>query len=321
MDVVFLGSGAFGIPTLGRLATEHTVTGIVTQPDRRAGRGGKLTPTPIGAWAAEHLPGVPLIKPEKINDPAARDLVRSWPADAWVVIAYGQYLGPSLVAERFAINLHASLLPRWRGAAPINAAIVAGDTATGNSVITIAREMDAGDVLARSHRDIAPDMTAAMLHEALSHDGPDLVCSVLGARSLNRIHAVAQDPALVTMAPRMSKSDGVVDFSHPARLVAARINGLSPWPGVTVGFRAEQLKINRAEPADATAQEPAGTVVAPDEGLVVCGDGACVRLLEVQPAGKRAMDWKAMANGRCVEHGERLIGGDIPRRDGSEHVS
>ena len=144
MDLVFFGSGAFGLPTLQRLAHAHRVTAIITQPDRKAGRGARLTPTPIGAWAAEHLPHVPLLKPGRVSDPESLEQVRAFPADAWVVIAYGQKLSPALLADRFAINLHASLLPRWRGAAPINWAILQGDSQTGNSVITLADRMDAG---------------------------------------------------------------------------------------------------------------------------------------------------------------------------------
>lgn len=317
MDVVFLGSGAFGIPTLEMLARGHTITGIVTQPDRRAGRGGKVTPTPVGAWAVEHLPDVPIIKPEKINTDQARAVVRGWDADAWVVIAYGQYLGRKLLADRWAINLHGSRLPRWRGAAPINAAIVAGDEVSGNSVITIDTEMDAGAVLRQSERAIEPDMTAAMLHDALSKDGPELIAQVLEQRSAGTETYTTQDPTRVTIAPKMSKADGVVDFHAPARLVAARINGLNPWPSVAVGFREETIKINRAQPVGVESQEEAGTIISADEGLVVCGDGRSVQLLSVQPQGKRAMDWKAFANGRSIETGERLIGNAIPGGSGT----
>ncbi|MFG0245514.1 MAG: methionyl-tRNA formyltransferase [Phycisphaerales bacterium JB052] len=312
MDVVFLGSGAFGVPTLEMLAREHRVTGIVTQPDRKAGRGGKMTPTPIGAWASEHLPEVPIIKPEKINTDKARAVVRGWEADAWVVIAYGQYLGQKLLTDRWAINLHGSRLPRWRGAAPINAAIVAGDRVSGNSIITIAKEMDAGAVLAQSERVIEPDMTASVLHDALSHDGPTLVAQVLRDRAAGQESYTTQDPKQVTIAPKMSKSDGLVDFAQPARLVAARINGLNPWPSITVGFREEAIKINRAKPSDQKSQEQPGTIVSADDGLVACGDGGTVQLLMVQPQGKRAMDWKAFANGRSIKTGELLRGSPLP---------
>tara|TARA_R110002072_G_scaffold42064_21_gene118923 strand:+ start:205009 stop:205956 length:948 start_codon:yes stop_codon:yes gene_type:complete len=312
MNIVFLGSGAFGLPTLERLAQEHTITGIVTQPDRKAGRGGKLTATPIGAWTGEHLPNVPMIKPENINLPEHRETVRSWAADAWVVIAYGQYLGQKLIEDRFAINLHASKLPRWRGASPINSAIVAGETTTGNSVITIDKEMDAGAVLAQSSRSINPEFTAAMLHDQLSHDGPELVLKVLEDRAHDRVEYLTQDPSQVTLAAKMSKSDGVVDFAQPARFVCARINGLNPWPSIKVGFRNESIKINQSKPSDQQSQEHPGTIVDADLGLVACGDGHCIEFLQVQPMNKRAMEWKAFANGRTINNGELLIGNPLP---------
>jgi methionyl-tRNA formyltransferase len=312
MDIVFLGSGAFGVPTLEQLALDHTITAIVTQPDRKAGRGSKLTATPIGQWAAEHLPDVPLIKPEKINADEPRELIRAFDADAWIVIAYGQYLGSKLLADRFAINLHASLLPRWRGASPINSAIVAGDCETGNSVIAIDKEMDAGTILTQSTRTIEPDMTAAMLHDKLAHDGPDLIANVLEDRLNNRVEYRTQDPSQVTIASKMSKADGIVDFNQPVRLVAARINGLNPWPSVTVGFREEQIKINHSKPVEHQSEQEPGTIIDADSGLVVCGDGQCIQLLMVQPAGRRAMDWKAFANGRSIESGEQLLGSPIP---------
>lgn len=312
MNVVFLGSGAFGLPTLQRLSRDHTITGIVTQPDRKAGRGSKLTPTPIGQWAADHLPDVPIIKPEKINTDESRSIVRGWDADAWIVIAFGQYLGQKLIADRFAINLHASRLPRWRGASPINSAIVAGDTTTGNSVITIDKEMDAGAVLAQSTRIIEPDMTAAILHDRLSHDGPDLIAQVLEDRINNRVEYLTQDPSQVTIASKMSKSDGVVDFNMPARLANARINGLNPWPSIKVGFRDESIKINQSKPNNQISQESPGTIIDPDQGVIVCGDHQTIQLIQVQPPNKRAMDWKAFANGRSLQAGEQLIGNPIP---------
>ncbi|MCA9303818.1 MAG: methionyl-tRNA formyltransferase [Phycisphaerales bacterium] len=308
MDVVFFGSGAFGIPTLERLAQEHRITGIVTQPDKPAGRKKILTPTPIGQWAAEHLPAVPIAKPERINTDEARDEIRGWNADAWVIIAYGQYLGQKLLADRFAINLHGSLLPRWRGAAPINAAMVAGDQITGNSVITIAKEMDAGFILGQSERAIEPDQTMGELHDLLAGDGPDLVMKVLEDHAHDRVDYREQDESLVTVAGKMSKGDGWVDFTDEARMVSAKINGLSPWPGVTVMHRGEPLKINRSQPAGGESKEHPGTIVDADAGLVVCGGGTLLQLLDVQPPGKRSMEWKAYANGRKIESGELLVG-------------
>ncbi len=307
MNIVFLGSGAFGVPTLQRLAQEHTITGIVTQPDRKAGRGKVPTPTPVGAWAAEHLPDVPIIKPEKINTDEAREIVRGWDADAWVVIAYGQYLGSKLIEDRFAINLHASRLPRWRGAAPINAAIVAGDSITGNSVITIAKEMDAGFVLAQSERAIETTQTASELHNLLSTDGPELVMKVLEDHEHDRVQYTEQDPKLVTIASKMLKSDGWIDFSQTADACRCRINGLSPWPCVTIEHREQPLKVLRAESFISDSQSDIGKIIDADVGSVSCGSGT-LRLLEVQPAGKKPMDWASYANGRQVKDGEILIG-------------
>lgn len=309
MKIVFLGSGAFGLPTLQRLAQEHRVVGVVTQPDRPAGRGGRLTPTPIGEWAAQHLAEIPLVKPEKINTPEVRDLVRSWECDAWVVIAFGQKLGQKLLADRFAINLHASLLPRWRGAAPINHAVLAGDTVTGNSVITLAEQMDAGFVLGQSRREILADQTAGELHDLLASDGPDLVQQVLGQHASGSLQPCAQDESLVTLAGKLAKTDGWVDFAQPADRVRCRVNGLSPWPGVTVGHEGADLKLFRAEPAGDIAEscEP-GTVLDPARGLVACGGGTAVVLAEVQPAGKKPMSFRDYANGRKMKPGDRLVG-------------
>lgn len=312
MRIVFLGSGAFGLPTLQHLAARHTVVGVVTQPDKPAGRGSKLTPTPIGAWAAEHLAGqgVPLIKPEKINTPEIRDLVRAWDCDAWVVIAFGQKLGPTLLADRFAVNLHASLLPRWRGAAPINHAILAGDTVTGNSVITLADRMDAGLVLGQSRRPIEPTQTAGELHDLLAADGPALVEQVLTEHAAGALRPVTQDESLVTLAGKLAKSDGRVVWDQPADRVRCRINGLSPWPGVTASFGDQPLKLVRAEPAEAVSQSTlAGTIVDPNLGTIACAAGSALRVPEVQPPGKKPMPFRDWANGRQIKPGDRLTDG------------
>jgi len=312
MRIAFFGSGAFGLPTLRELSRSHTLVGVVSQPDRPAGRGGRLTPTPVAEWAAASLPGTPLLKPEKCNAPEVVAAIRGWDVDAWVVIAFGQKLGRALLADRFAINLHASLLPRWRGAAPINAAILAGDTRTGNSVITLADRMDAGLVLGQSTRDIPGDMTAGTLHDLLATDGPALVLHVLATMGADR---KLQDESLVTIAPKLSKADSWVDFDESAEACRRRINGLSPWPGVSARFRNEPLKLLRAavSPAPAPRSAQAGSVIDATRGLVACGrhggQGSVLSVLEVQPAGKKAMTWRDFANGQRVQTEEVLAGG------------
>ncbi|HRQ72534.1 MAG TPA: methionyl-tRNA formyltransferase [Phycisphaerales bacterium] len=310
MDLVYFGSGAFGLPTLERLAAHHRVRCIITQPDRPAGRGGRLTPTPIGAWAAEHVPGVPLLKPDRVNERSVCAQVRAFPADAWVVIAFGQKLGRALLEDRFAINLHASLLPRWRGAAPINAAVLAGDAETGNSVITLADRMDAGDILAQSRRPLDPALTAGELHDLLAADGPDLVEGVLRAHAEGTLAPRPQDETLVTLAPKLTKADGWVDFAQPADACRRRIHGLTPWPGVTAALGGRSLRLLRVEPADADPQQSAvGTIVDPDRGTVACGGATALRLLTVQPAGGRDMPWADFARGHRIELGATLASG------------
>ena len=308
MHIVFFGSGAFGLPTLQHLAERHTVTAIITQPDRPAGRGGRTTPTPVAAWAAEALPETSVLKPPKVASEI--DTVRAVGADAWVVIAFGQKLPPALLHDRFAINLHASRLPRWRGAAPINAAMLAGDAETGNSVIALAERMDAGAIYAQSSRPIEPHQTAGELHDLLAADGPELVASVLDAHARGETRPVEQDEARVTIAPKLSKADSWVDFSQPADACRRRIHGLTPWPGVAVAHRGQRLRLHRAESlqdaAAPTDHAEFGSVLDPDTGLVACGAGTSLRLLEVQPAGGKLMAWRDYANGRRVAAGETL---------------
>jgi methionyl-tRNA formyltransferase len=318
MNLVFFGSGAFGVPTLAHLSAVHTITGVVTQPDRPAGRGGHATPTPVAAWAAANLPAVPLFKPERASQPPALEQMRALPADAWVVIAFGQKLSRSLLQDRFAINLHASLLPRWRGAAPINAAILAGDPITGNSVITLADRMDAGLVLAQSLREITPTQTAGELHDLLSADGPALVESVLAAHADNTLRPTTQDESAVTLAPKLSKSDGWIDPGQSAEECRRRINALSPWPGVTVQLAGQPLKLLRADcspiqnPQSKIQNTPPGTLIDPDRGLISCADHAALQLLEVQPPGKRPMPWADFARGRRLSTTDQITGGPRP---------
>ena len=306
MNIVFLGSGAFGLPTLRWLAGAHRITGIVTQPDRPAGRSRVPTPTPIGEWAATEAPGIPIVKPEDANEPSVREAIRAWPADAWVVIAFGQKLSAPLIADRFAINLHASVLPRWRGAAPINHAILAGDAETGNSVITIAQRMDAGFVLHQTRRPIEPLVTAGELHDLLASDGPGAIDAVLRGHAAGSLEPVSQDEARVTRATKLSRADDWVDFTKSARECRCRVHGLTPWPGISATIGAHAMKVVRVQEVPMGTESKAsapGTMVDGGAGIVVCGGGTFLRVLEVLPVGKRTMKWDEFVRGRAIADG------------------
>jgi methionyl-tRNA formyltransferase len=308
MKLVLLGSGAFALPTYQRLARDHEVSLVVTQPDRPAGRGRRLTPTPVGEWA--EAAGLEVLKTGDASG-TDRERIRSAPADAWVVIAFGQKLSPELLEDRFAINLHASLLPRWRGAAPIHHAILTGDAVTGSSVITLAERMDAGLVLGQSRREIEPTDTAGDLHDRLAEDGPELVARVLDEKSRDALRPEPQDEAKVTLATKLDKRrDGWVDFKMTASEARCRINGLSPWPAATVRFKGEDVKLLRARESALALDSEAepGTVIDAELGVVACRRGG-VELMELQAPGKAPMPWAAFARSRGVSVGDVFEGG------------
>lgn len=325
MRLVFFGSGAFGLPTLAHLAASksHEIAAIVTQPDKPAGRGGKLTPTPIAAWAAEHLPQTPVLKPPKVNAPEVVAEVHRLAGvhPVFVVIAFGQKLSPRLLENAFAINLHASLLPRWRGAAPINAAILAGDKFTGNSIITLADRMDAGLILAQTDPPlpIDPLITAGELHDALAEEGPALIDRVLAQHAAGSLSARHQDESLVTIATKLSKSDGLIDFHQPADFLRRQVHALTPWPGVTTELHTANgatpiplklLRVRIGPPSAPDARHESGTILDPSRGVISCANHTTLEIIELQPAGKRPMDWASFARGRPIPAGSRLISAD-----------
>ena len=293
LSILFAGAGAFGVPTLRAIVgAGHDVPLVVTQPDKPAGRGAKLTPTPI-AVAAEELK-LPLLKTADIN---AEPLP---PVDLLVVIAFGQKIADQVIdAPRLrAVNLHASRLPKYRGAAPINWAILSGENVAGNSVIRLAQKMDAGDVLAMSELAIGPLETAGELHDRLSLDGVDLMLKVIADLAADQAAAQPQDHAAATLAPKLSRELATLDFTEPAALLARKIRGLSPWPGCRVKVRSANgdlvgaLRLIRAAAHPATAQTPAIIAASPgrvtSNGQIATGDGT-LELVEVQPDGKRLM--------------------------------
>lgn len=313
MRLLFFGSGAFGLPTLESLCEHHEVVQVISQPDKPAGRKRVLTPTPIAQWALAK--GYPVPRVDNVNTPPFIEQVRGYNADASVVIAFGQKLGPELIDAmgRLAVNLHASLLPKYRGAAPINWAMIHNEPETGVSVIGLAQRMDAGPVYATAATPIDTGETAGELHDRLSQLGPQAVSDVLKQLESGALNPVTQDESLATKAPKFSKQDGTVDFDQPAELVRARIHGLTPWPGCRVSWRSAGgedrgvliLKRVRDASDDQGGTQGAEPGRVDEQGGVRCRRGR-VRLLSVQVPGGREMPAEDFARGQGVSAGDLL---------------
>lgn len=296
--VALLGSGAFAIPSFSALAATPgiEVPLVITQPDRPAGRGRVLEPTPVGAWAARE--GLRVVKPEDINAPEWVELLVRERIDAIAVIAFGQKLSPAVLDGRVACNLHGSLLPRWRGAAPIQRSVMAGDDQVGVTVISIASRMDAGVVYARAATTIGPSETSGDLHDRLAQLGAPAMVAVVQGLLDGTARGTTQDESLATRARKLSRADAWVDLRGTAREVCARINGLSPWPGTDCtiagdGHEPMPIKLLRCRAVDASL--PVGSVAT--SGVVGCGEGA-IDVLEAQVPGGKPMPLVDLMRGR-----------------------
>jgi methionyl-tRNA formyltransferase len=306
LRIIFAGAGEFGIPTLRALRDAgHQIVHVLTQPDRPAGRGRTLSPTPL-AQAALEL-GLDVHRTADIN----RESLPA--ADVMVVIAFGQKIGEHQVhhPRLGSVNLHSSRLPRHRGAAPINWAILSGDEVTGNSIIRLAPKMDAGPVLAQSELTIGELETAGELHHRLAEDGAPLMLRVLEDLANGRAVETPQDHSRATVAAKLSRESAVIDWSRSADEVARRVRGLYPWPGVRVklcdaeGKTLETLRLVRARPThtnEASRWSPGEVMTT---GHVRAGDGA-VEIVEVQPDGKKPMPLDAYRRGHRWVPGLRL---------------
>lgn len=302
LKIIFAGSGEFGLPTLKQLVADgHSMVQVFTQPDRPAGRGKKLTPTPI-AIAAEEM-GLPVQRTADINATPPTPLP---PADLLVVIAFGQKISPAVAAHSRlgSINLHASLLPKYRGAAPINWAILNGEKITGNSVIRLAERMDAGDVLGQSEVQIGASETAGELHDRLAIDGAGLMQRVIAELANGSAVPKPQDHSAATVAKKLSRETAVIDWARPAMEVARWINGLSPWPGCRVRILDGDAELARLTLLRALVNRAtdggAGGIIQPD------GSVGGLEILQVQPAGKRPMSLADYQRGNRWDAGLRV---------------
>lgn len=302
MNLVYFGSGSFGVPTLDRLRAVHRIQLVITQPDRPAGRRRRLSPTPVARYAGEH--GIETIKPADVNDVEAVTRIRAVAPDAFVVIAFGQKLGPELLDGMFAVNLHASLLPKYRGAAPVNWAIINGEAETGVSAITITRRIDAGDVLGQRVTRIDPMETAGELETRLAAMGPELMLDTLDRHETGTLRAHPQDDAAASHAPKLAKTDGTVRFDRPAAEIQRRVHGLNPWPGCTVTLDGVALRLRRVAVVEGPVTAgPPGRFL--DDDTVACASGR-VRLLEVQPPGGTVMTFEAYRRGHRTAAGTEI---------------
>jgi methionyl-tRNA formyltransferase len=303
--VIFMGTPEFAVPSLHVLLKTTRVAGVVTQPDRPAGRGQKLIESPVKRIAREA--GVPFIQPQKLREPEVMATLNAWQPDLIVVAAFGQILKPAVLdlPPHGCLNVHASLLPRWRGAAPIAAAIAAGDAETGITLMQMDAGLDTGPMLAKCVEPIQPVDTTATLTERLAARGADLLSEKLTAYLAGELPPQPQDDAQATYAPQLKKEDGHLDFTRSAAELERRVRALTPWPGAFALWRGQPVKILRAAVADQARGEP-GEVVSLAEGVAVACTQGALRLLEIQPAGKRAMPAADFARGARNFIGSRL---------------
>ncbi len=288
MRIVFIGAGEIGVPTLqALLKSEYAVVAIVTQPDKPVGRAQIIEPPPIKKALAGAK--MPILQPARIKEHQAIAEIRALIPDVIVVMAYGQILPRDVleIPEVACLNLHASLLPRWRGAAPVQAAIAAGDRETGITVMYMDEGLDTGDILLHRKIDILPTDTGGSLHDRLAKIAPDALLDSLRLFVEGRAPRTPQDNSLATYAPKLKRDDGRIDWSEPAEMIERKIRAFNPWPGAFMKIERQTLKIFSASVFDLSG-EP-GEILRSEKELVIAAGTGALSLSEVQLEGKRRM--------------------------------
>lgn len=309
--LVFFGTPEFAVPTLAALVEAgRTPLRVVTQPSKPAGRGQRLEDPPVARWAREH--GLPVVQPRKVRDPAFLAQMRELRPDVAIVVAFGQIFPRELldIPPYGCINLHGSLLPKYRGASPIQAAVATGETRTGVTAMLMEEGLDSGPILLEEETEIGPEETAGELSRRLSAMGGRLVVRTLDALERGAVTPRAQPSEGITYAPRLTRESGRADWSLTARELSDRLRAFTPWPGMAASLKGQPVKIVRARPlpgGEGDGPEP-GTLLGLRDGLlaVACGNGTVLGVSELQRPGKRALKAADFVNGERLHAGERF---------------
>lgn len=308
MRIVFLGSGAFAIPGFQALLDAgHEVAALVTQPDRERGRGRRPAPPPLKPVAERS--GVSVLQPPRVREPAVQEELRRLAPELQVVVAYGQILPRSVIdiAPRGTLNAHASLLPRLRGAAPIQWAIANGEAETGVTTMLIDEGLDTGPTLLSRATPIGPEETAAELEPRLARLAAEVLLDTVAGLAEGRLSPTPQDHSRATFAPILKREDGRLDWNRPARTLALRVRGFHPWPGTHTSLAGRLLKVRAARVEASGPGEPGAVMAVDREGVVVaCAEGTRLRLLQVQPESRKPMPASAFAAGARLSPGARF---------------
>lgn len=294
MRLVFMGTPDFAVPSLEALVQAgHQVCGVFSQPDKPVGRHqGRLKPTPVKECALAH--GIPVFQPAKLRDGTALAQIKELAPELIVVAAYGRILPDDILAlpPMGCINVHSSLLPKYRGAAPINWAVINGDKETGVTIMDMASELDAGDIIAQVSTAIGPEEGVETLHDRLAALGGELLVRTVADLAAGTARRIPQDPAQVTYAPMLSRELSPIDWTMPAKAIHDKVRGLAPWPATSTNiFSEEPVKVySVTETGESTFKAPGALLSAGREGIdVACGDGRVLRILELQAPGSRRM--------------------------------
>lgn len=304
MKILFMGTPEFAVPSLNALVEAgHEVCGVFTQPDKPKNRGMKLQFSPVKEFSLAH--NIPVFQPVKMRDGTALGIIRELDPQLIVVAAYGRIL-PNDILDYPAmgcINVHSSLLPAYRGSAPINWAILNGDRETGVTIMHMAEELDAGDIILQSSTPIDPDEDAVTLYNRLAEMGASILIQAIERIAAGTAVRTPQDSAGVTFAPMLSRELSAMDFSRPANELHDQIRGLIPWPMAVTELDGVRCKVWRSRVCGETTKKPGGTILQADKkGLkLACGDGTVLELLEIQPDGKKRMEAAAFLMGHPIQ--------------------